>query len=76
MYLARRICQGPCEEPDESESVALVTETGYSVGGTQARESRESCSSSSRAAGLFDLAALQHNRTNPQRVSEKPKDSA
>ena len=46
------------------------------MGGTQARESRESCSSSSCAVGLFDLVALQHDCTNSQRVSEKPKDSA
>jgi hypothetical protein len=66
----------PYDEPDESELEVSVTGMGYSAGGSQLRESRESRSSSSREAGRLELSALQHDCTNPQRMSEKPKASA
>ena len=74
-----RLARDHYEESDESESVALdglVMVIGYSAGGTQSRESRESCSKSSRAVGRLEPAALQHNCTKPQSAPEKPKDSA
>jgi len=67
------------EEPDEPESVALeapVALMGYTGGGTQSREAEERSSSSCRAVGRSELNSLQHNRANPQSLSEKPRDSA
>lgn len=69
----------PCKESGESESVApeaSIVGMGYSVGGAQSGESRESRLSSSRAVGRLELVALQYDCTNPQRVSGKPKCSA
>ena len=61
------------------ESVVLDTSletTGYSAGGLQVGEACERCSRSWRAVGRLETVSLQHNCTNPQRVSEKPRDLA
>lgn len=67
------------KELDGSESVVLdpsLTTAGYTGGGTQVREAGERYSSSRRAVGRFELDSLQHNCTNSQSVSWKPRDSA
>ena len=66
-------------ELDESDSIVLevsVTPIGYTGGGTQLREAGERWSRSCTAVGRSGLDSLQQNRNNPQRVSEKPRDSA
>jgi len=67
------------EELDEPGSIApeaSVALTGYTGGGTQPIEAKERLSSSCRAVGRSELDSLQHDRTSPQSLSEKPRDSA
>ena len=64
---------------DETESVVLEVlfmTAGYTIGGRQVGEIMERWLSGSRAVGQVELVLPQHDCTNPQRVSEKPRDPA